>query len=124
MRYSAGESGHGDRVPADGDRGAECARRDELPDHRRECSSPYAESTKQSVEAVFNRFLRDTNISVILITQEASDKFLRELISQREEIYPVILEIPSKEKPYDPVKDVVMQRAHRLLYGSELSENS
>jgi V-type H+-transporting ATPase subunit F len=61
---------------------------------------------------------------VILITQEASDKFLRELISQREEIYPVILEIPSKEKPYDPVKDVVMQRAHRLLYGSELSENS
>lgn len=60
----------------------------------------------------------------MLVTQEVSDRFLRETIAQREEIYPVILEIPSKEKPYDPVKDVVMQRAHRLLYGSELSENS
>jgi V-type H+-transporting ATPase subunit F len=46
---------------------------------------------------------------------------LREKISSRDEIYPVILEIPSKEKPYDPVKDVVMQRAHRLLYGSEMA---
>ena len=76
------------------------------------------------VEAAFARFLRDANVSVVLVTQEVSDRFLRETISQREEIYPVILEIPSKEKPYDPVKDVVMQRAHRLLYGSELSEGN
>ncbi len=61
---------------------------------------------------------------MVLVTQESSDKYLRDIIAQRDEIYPVILEIPSKEKAYDPIKDVVMQRAHRLLYGSELSENN
>ena len=76
------------------------------------------------VESSFDKYLRDPMISVILVTQEASEKFLREKISRREEIYPVILEIPSKEKPYDPVKDLVMQRAHRLLYGSDLSAES
>lgn len=73
------------------------------------------------VENTFDRFLRDSMISVVLVTQEVSEKFLREKIARREEIYPVILEIPSKEKPYDPVKDMVMQRAHRLLYGSDLA---
>lgn len=79
---------------------------------------------KQMVENTFDRFLKDSSISVILLTQEVSEKFLREKITKREEIYPVILEIPSKEKPYDPVKDVVIQRAHRLLYGSDLSADT
>ena len=61
---------------------------------------------------------------MVLVTQEPSERSFKEIIAQRDEIYPVILEIPSKEKPYDPVKDVVMQRAHRLLYGSELADNS
>ena len=65
--------------------------------------------------------LGNPNISVILITQEASEKYVKTLISERDEIYPVILEIPSKEKVYEPAKDTVMQRAHRLLYGSEIS---
>jgi V-type H+-transporting ATPase subunit F len=79
---------------------------------------------KQLVENTFDRFTRDALISVILVTQEVSEKYLREKIARREEIYPVILEIPSKEKPYDPVKDLVMQRAHRLLYGSDLAPES
>ena len=57
---------------------------------------------------------------MILITQTASEKYVKTLIDDRDEIYPVILEIPSKEKAYDPAKDSVMQRAHRLLYGSEI----
>ena len=79
---------------------------------------------KTQIENTFDRFLRDSMISVILVTQEVSEKYLREKIAKREEIYPVILEIPSKEKPYDPVKDLVMQRAHRLLYGSDLSADN
>ena len=80
--------------------------------------------TQANVENNFDRFLTDSSISVILITQEVSEKYLKEKITKREEIYPVILEIPSKEKPYDPVKDMVMQRAHRLLYGSDLSADT
>jgi len=82
------------------------------------------ECTKQTVENTFDRFTRDgkdSEIAVVLVTQETSEKFLREKINNFKELSPVILEIPSKEKPYDPVKDVVMQRAHRLLYGSEMA---
>ena len=46
---------------------------------------------------------------------------MKELVLSHEGISPVILEIPSKEMPYDPKKDIVMQRAHRLLYGSDIS---
>lgn len=54
------------------------------------------ESNKTDVENVFKRFLKDSNISVILITQDASERFVKSLVTDREEIYPVILEIPSK----------------------------
>lgn len=81
------------------------------------------ESTQQLVETTFKRFLRDPNIAVILLTQEISEKFLKELVQGHEGISPVILEIPSKEMPYEPKKDIVMQRAHRLLYGSDISWN-
>lgn len=63
-------------------------------------------------------------ISVILVTQEVSEKFVKSYITDRDEIYPVILEIPSKEKDYEAHKDTVMQRAHRLLYGSEISPDA
>jgi vacuolar-type H+-ATPase subunit F/Vma7 len=35
------------------------------------------------VEAAFKRFLKDSNISVILITQDASEKFVKTLINER-----------------------------------------
>ena len=76
------------------------------------------------METVFKRLLKDANISVILITQNVSEKFVKSLITDREEIYPVILEIPSKEKDYEAHKDSVMQRAHRLLYGSEIAPDA
>ena len=49
---------------------------------------------------------------------------MKSQITGREEIYPVILEIPSKEKDYEAHKDAVMQRAHRLLYGSEIAPDA
>ncbi len=38
---------------------------------------------KEDVEAAFKRFLKDSNISVILITQDASEKFVKTLINER-----------------------------------------
>lgn len=44
----------------------------------------YAESAKNEVEAVFKRFLKDSTISVILVTQDASERFVKSLITDRE----------------------------------------
>ena len=49
------------------------------------------ETTKQQVEATFKKFLRDPNISVILVTQDVSERYVKSYITGREEIYPVIL---------------------------------
>jgi len=40
-------------------------------------------SKKEEVEATFKRFLKDPNITVILITQDASEKFVKQLINER-----------------------------------------
>ncbi len=73
---------------------------------------------------MLKRFLKDNDISVVLITQDASERFVKSMITGRDEIYPIILEIPSKEKDYEAHKDLVMQRAHRLLYGSEIAPDA
>jgi V-type H+-transporting ATPase subunit F len=40
-------------------------------------------SRKEDVEAAFKRFLKESNISVILITQDASEKYVKSLIAER-----------------------------------------
>lgn len=40
-------------------------------------------SKKEDVEGAFKRFLKDSNITVILITQDASEKFVKQLINER-----------------------------------------
>ena len=60
----------------------------------------YLESTKQQVETVFRKFLKNPNIAVILVTQDTSEKYVKSIINEWNEVYPVILEIPSKEKDY------------------------
>lgn len=40
-------------------------------------------SKKEDVEGAFKRFLKDPNITVILITQDASEKFVKQLINER-----------------------------------------
>ena len=54
------------------------------------------ETTQKDVDAAFKQFIGDPTISVILVTQDISEKFLREAIANHNEVYPVILEIPAK----------------------------
>lgn len=55
----------------------------QLFDSWRKYTISYEESHKELVEATFKRFLKDTDISVILITQDASEKYVRNLIIGR-----------------------------------------
>lgn len=42
------------------------------------------------------------------------------MIAEHNEVIPTIMEIPSKDVPYDPEKDTILCRAARNLYGNEV----
>eukprot|EP01092_Planopodium_desertum_P002720 TRINITY_DN1419_c0_g1_i1.p1 TRINITY_DN1419_c0_g1~~TRINITY_DN1419_c0_g1_i1.p1 ORF type:complete len:125 (-),score=10.99 TRINITY_DN1419_c0_g1_i1:52-426(-) len=70
--------------------------------------------TPQSViEDHFKKFLRREDISVILISQFVAND-IRHLLDEYDAIIPAILEIPSKDHPYDKTKDSLMNRVKRL----------
>jgi V-type H+-transporting ATPase subunit F len=51
--------------------------------------------------------------------EQIAESYLRHLIDGHTEIFPCILEIPSKDKPYEAKKDAIMIKAARMLFGSE-----
>jgi V-type H+-transporting ATPase subunit F len=78
------------------------------------------ENTKQEeVEEAFKRFTESGNISVLLINQKIAENHLRPLINTYTGIIPTILEIPSKDYPYDLKKDPITTKAVKLLYGTD-----
>ena len=66
------------------------------------------------IEAAFNRFIARPDIGIILICQHIAND-IRHLIAAVEDPLPCVLEIPSKELPYDNDKDVVLQKVNRAL---------
>eukprot|EP00300_Choanocystis_sp_HF-7_P036304 c52147_g1_i1.p2 GENE.c52147_g1_i1~~c52147_g1_i1.p2 ORF type:complete len:128 (+),score=38.71 c52147_g1_i1:41-424(+) len=66
------------------------------------------------IEEAFRRFVGDKNIAMILITQNAASK-IRHVLSEQTDAIPAILEIPSKDVPYDPSKDFIMQRIQKMF---------
>jgi V-type H+-transporting ATPase subunit F len=57
-------------------------------------------------------------MGIIMISQTVAER-VRHVIQEHEEIIPTILEIPSKEAPYDPEKDDIIVRAASILWGSD-----
>jgi vacuolar-type H+-ATPase subunit F/Vma7 len=45
---------------------------------------------------------------------------VRNLIAGHEEVIPTIMEIPSKDFAYDPLKDTILTRAAKILFGAEI----
>lgn len=73
----------------------------------------------QLIEETFRRFTTAGNIGVLLINQKIAEGYLRPLINTFEDIFPTILEIPSKDAPYDLKKDAVAIKAAKLLWGND-----
>eukprot|EP01115_Flamella_aegyptia_P004370 TRINITY_DN1892_c0_g1_i1.p1 TRINITY_DN1892_c0_g1~~TRINITY_DN1892_c0_g1_i1.p1 ORF type:complete len:127 (-),score=31.10 TRINITY_DN1892_c0_g1_i1:35-415(-) len=70
--------------------------------------------TKQSeIETAFRNFIAREDIAVILITQTVAEE-IRYILNEYDKLIPTILEIPSKETPYDPEKDYIYQRVKRM----------
>lgn len=81
-------------------------------------------STPQSaIEEAFQRFITRPDIAILLINQHIAEKEVRHLINNYHEVMPTILEIPSKDTPYDPDKDTILQLAARKLFGSDKASN-
>ncbi|RYO92912.1 hypothetical protein DL766_003904 [Monosporascus sp. MC13-8B] len=68
-----------------------------------------------AIEAAFERFTAERkDIGIVLINQHVADK-IRHRIDTYTAAFPAVLEIPSKDHPYDPEKDSVLRRVRRLF---------
>eukprot|EP01055_Gregarina_sp_Pseudo9_P001490 Gregarina_sp_Pseudo_9__1489@NODE_1_length_8127_cov_32_238872_g0_i0_p9_GENE_NODE_1_length_8127_cov_32_238872_g0_i0NODE_1_length_8127_cov_32_238872_g0_i0_p9_ORF_typecomplete_len128_score12_14ATPsynt_F/PF01990_17/5_7e36_NODE_1_length_8127_cov_32_238872_g0_i0169552 len=69
------------------------------------------------IEDAFNDFSTRPDMGVILINQSVAER-IRPLLDTYKETIPTVLEIPSKDHPYDASKDSVMQRVKVFFGGS------
>ncbi|EEY14842.1 H(+)-transporting V1 sector ATPase subunit F [Verticillium nonalfalfae] len=68
-----------------------------------------------AIEKAFESFTTERkDIGIILINQHIADK-IRHRIDTYTAAFPTVLEIPSKDHPYDPEKDSVLRRVRRLF---------
>ena len=68
------------------------------------------------VENTLKAFTQREDIGIILINQHVANN-MRHILKDYNQTIPTILEIPSKEHPYDPEQDFIMQRVNMFLGG-------
>ena len=56
------------------------------------------------------------DIGIILISQNIAER-VRNIIVEHDKVMPTILEIPSKDTPYEADKDTIVRRAASILWG-------
>mmetsp|Transcript_25487 Transcript_25487/g.33299 ORF Transcript_25487/g.33299 Transcript_25487/m.33299 type:complete len:117 (+) Transcript_25487:81-431(+) len=69
------------------------------------------------IEDAFKRFSEREDIAIILINQHIANE-IRHVLKDYEQTIPTVLEIPSKDHPYDPEQDYIMQRINLMLGGT------
>ncbi|KAK2072486.1 hypothetical protein P8C59_006836 [Phyllachora maydis] len=68
-----------------------------------------------AIESAFERFTKERkDIGIVLINQHVADR-IRHRVDTYTAAFPAVLEIPSKDHPYDPEKDSVLRRVRRLF---------
>jgi len=66
------------------------------------------------IEDTLKKFIRRDDIDIILINQNVAE-LVRTTIEGHKAPIPAILEIPSKDHPYDPTKDSILRRARGMF---------
>jgi V-type H+-transporting ATPase subunit F len=75
------------------------------------------ETNKEAVEEAFKKFTSERDdIGIVLINQHVAND-IRHVLKNYTATIPTVLEIPSKEHPYDPEQDYIMQRVNMFLGG-------
>jgi len=70
------------------------------------------------IEDTFKAFLKRSDIDIILINQSIAER-IRHAVDSHTDPIPAVVEIPSKDQPYDPAKDSLMRRAKGLFAGDD-----
>jgi len=73
-----------------------------------------AKTQVSTIEAAFQDFTERKDIAILLINQHIAEK-IRPTVDKYQQAFPALLEIPSKEFPYDPSKDSVLKRVQKLF---------
>ena len=72
-------------------------------------------TTIVDIEESFRNFSSRDDVSVILITQSIASS-IRHLLDGYNKPIPAVLEIPSKDQPYDPSQDSILSRV-KFMFG-------
>ncbi|KAL8822972.1 MAG: hypothetical protein Q9191_006303 [Dirinaria sp. TL-2023a] len=74
-----------------------------------------AKTETSTIEQAFDNYTQDRNdIAILLINQHIAER-IRHRVDTYTDAFPAVLEIPSKDHPYDPEKDSVLRRVRRLF---------
>ncbi|CAG0899048.1 unnamed protein product [Darwinula stevensoni] len=71
----------------------------------------------EEIENAFQQFVKRDDVDIILINQHVAE-VIRNVIDRHTSPIPAVLEIPSKDYPYDPSKDSILRRA-KGMYTAE-----
>ncbi|CAH9113358.1 unnamed protein product [Cuscuta europaea] len=73
-----------------------------------------SKTTAKQIEEAFKEFTTREDIAILLISQFVAN-MIRFLVDGYNKPIPAILEIPSKDHPYDPAQDSVLSRVKHLF---------
>ncbi|KAL9624446.1 MAG: hypothetical protein Q9160_001409 [Pyrenula sp. 1 TL-2023] len=86
------------------------------PDSQRNFLVVDSKTETSTIEKTFQNFTKERNdIGILLINQHVAER-IRNTMDSYTEAFPSVLEIPSKDHPYDPEKDSVLKRV-RMFFG-------
>lgn len=74
------------------------------------------------IEDCFKRFIKRDDIDIILINQNYAE-LIRHVIDAHTAPTPAVLEIPSKDHPYDASKDSILRRAKGMFNPEDMIAN-
>jgi V-type H+-transporting ATPase subunit F len=69
------------------------------------------------IEEAFTTLTNREDIAIVLINQHVANE-IRHILKDYDKTIPTVLEIPSKDTPYDPEQDYIMQRINLMLGGA------
>ncbi|CAH1241158.1 V-type proton ATPase subunit F-like [Branchiostoma lanceolatum] len=72
------------------------------------------DTSVSEIEETFKNFLQRPDVAVILINQNIAE-LIRHVIDAHTNPIPAVLEIPSKDHPYDASKDSILRRARGMF---------
>ncbi|GAA40258.1 V-type proton ATPase subunit F [Clonorchis sinensis] len=72
------------------------------------------DTSLSAIEEAFKSFIDRDDVAIILIVQTIAE-MIRHLIDAHTSALPAVLEIPSKDNPYDASKDTILKRAKGLF---------